>query len=303
MRLVLAPSPFAAARRGDPVRRAADLIAAAGHQVQVVQPSSPDDYRKLVPEAARDADVVVAAGGDGTASLVASSIVGTPAALAILPLGRGNDLARTLGMRLDLPGAVEDILTGRPRPVDLGYIEGTETTFVNICGIGFDAAVAERINRRRSRLSGATAYTASLLAELARFRPPRLRLRLDDRTIETRAMLVAVANARSYGGGMCIAPAAQLDDGLLDVCVVEITSKAQFLANFPKVFRGTHVRHPLVHCYRAKGVAVEGQEHVPVMVDGDLWGEAPVTFGLRPRALPLIVPPRPTTAFVQGEGP
>lgn len=267
--------------------------------MEVLQPSSRDECCRLAREAARDAGIVLAAGGDGTVSLVASAVAGAEAVLAVLPFGRGNDFARTLGMRLDVAGAVEDILAGRPRPMDLGYLEGTDTTFVNVCGIGFDAAVAERVNRRRGRLSGAAAYTVCLLAELAALRPLNLHVCLDGQAIETTATLVAVANARSYGGGMRIAPEAQLDDGLLDVCVVRIANRARFLANFPKVFRGTHLRHPLVDLYRARGVSIGTQEHAPVMVDGDLWGRAPVTFGLRPKALRVVVPPRPTTAFGQ----
>ncbi len=291
MRIQILVSPLADRLPRDPVGRAARLMESVGHEVQVARPDSRAGCHRLARTAAdAGVDVVVAAGGDGTASLVASVVARTQTALALLPLGTGNDFARTLGMNLRLDLAVADILTGIQQTIDLGVIENTGDTFVNICGLGFDAAVAERVNRREGMARGTLAYLGAVVGELRRFRPVSVRVTADDETFEGEAMLVAVANARCYGGGMWICPGAMLDDGLLDVCIVKPLSRLRFLANLPRVFRGTHLSHPAVRLFRGRRVAVESDQPVPVMADGDLWGQTPVTFALRHEALKVVTP-------------
>jgi diacylglycerol kinase (ATP) len=161
---------------------------------------------------------------------------------------------------------------------------------VNVAGCGFDAIVADRVNQSFRRLHGTTAFVAAILRELPAFRPARLRLTLDGETRDLRAVMVSVANAQSYGGGMRIAPNAQLDDGLFDVCIIGDAGRLEFLRVFPTVFRGAHVSHPKVSLVRARRVVVESDPPLPVLIDGEVVGATPVTFDLLPKAMAVMAP-------------
>jgi diacylglycerol kinase (ATP) len=212
---------------------------------------------------------------------------GTDRTLGIIPAGSGNDIARTLGIPIQESAAAAAIVAhGTVRSIDLGRSEGT--WFGGVVAAGFDALVNERANRMRGP-SGRARYNLAMLAELRIFRPIPYRIHVDNQMVETEAMLVAVANARSYGGGMLVVPDARLDDGLLDLFVVHPITKAELLQVFPRVYRGTHVTHPAVEIRRAASIRLDG----PVMctyVDGEPLGPLPRAFTAVPNALRVLVP-------------
>lgn len=263
-------------------------------QWRIVETTGADSAEQLAKIAAEDgADVVVAAGGDGTCGAVVNGLMGTGARLGILPFGTGNDLARFLGIapaqnRKHLELAVQHILLGTPRPVDVGRVNGR--WFINVAGCGFDAVVADRINRGFRYMHGAPAYIAATLQSLVSFKAAHLRLSLDGETHELRAMLCAVANAQGYGGGMRVAPNAVMDDGFFDLCVIEEAGRVEFLRAFPLVFKGTHVTHPKVKMFRARHVVLESDPSLPILVDGEIIGTTPAEFTLAPRALEIMLP-------------
>ncbi len=234
--------------------------------------------------------LIVAAGGDGTAGEVAHGMVGTHARMGILPLGTGNDFARCVGIPQNLPEAVEALFTGTPRRVDLGVVNGRH--FLNIAGCGFDAAVAHRVNRGYRFLNGTAAYIAAVLQTLATFQPAQMHITIDADSLTERILLCSVANSQSYGGGMRIAPFAQVDDGLLDVCIAKAVSKLEFVRVFPRVFKGTHIAHPRFLMLQANRVIVESVPPVPVLVDGDVMGTTPAQFAVCPGAIEVILPSR-----------
>lgn len=238
--------------------------------------------------AAEGYELVAAAGGDGTLSEVMNGVIGTPAALGLLPVGTGNDFARTVGLYGDLDRAVDTLLQGDPRPIDVGCVRGR--WFLNIAGCGFDAVVAQRTNNGPRFLTGTAAYLLAVLQTLATYRAAALRLTADGETIFRRAMMCSVANARTYGGGMRIAPDAQLDDGLFDVCLLAEAGTVEFLRAFPQVFRGTHVSHPKITMLRARSVTIETDPPLPVLIDGDVAAPTPVTFTIQPAALRFQFP-------------
>ncbi len=261
----------------------------AGIEFEIRETDAPGAARRLAKEAARQgASVVAAAGGDGTISEVADGIADTGAALGILPLGTGNDFVRTVGISRNLPDAVNTLVHGVERPIDVGLANGRR--FINIAGCGFDAVVAERVNAGYKRLHGTSAYLAALIQGLAGFRPTPMAVTVDGETIELRAMLCSIGNAQYYGGGMRITPDARLDDGLLDVCLLGEVSIPRFLLAFPRVFKGTHVTHPAVTMLRGRKIRVEASPSMPVFVDGDLLGRTPVEFEVLPGALRLVAP-------------
>lgn len=256
---------------------------------EIVPTSGPGSGAAQAAEAAaHGADVVAAAGGDGTYGEVANGLVGTGARLGILPLGTGNDFARALGLARDLEKAVHTLFHGAPRPVDLG--RAGERWFINVAGCGFDAVVAERVNQGFRHVSGTAAYVAAVLHALAAFRPAYMRVTTDGETRELRAMLCCLANAQSYGGGMKIAPEARIDDGLLDLCIVGETGRWEFLRTFPRVFKGTHVTHPKVTMLRARHVLLESDPPLPVLIDGEVIGTTPREFEIVPHAIEVMAP-------------
>ncbi len=299
-RIVVVLNP--AAGRGQGARRRAELerkLAATASQTRgnqadcaewrIVTTTAPGTAGALAAEAAaQGADVVAAAGGDGTLGEVVNGLVGTGARLGLLPLGTGNDFARCLGIGTDLDLAVRTLFSGVPQPVDLGRAQ--DRWFINVAWCGFDAVVAERVNRGFRRLHGTAAYIAAVFQTLLTFRPAAMRLTLDGETRQERAMLCTIANSQSYGGGMRIAPDARIDDGLFDVCLLRETGRLEFLRAFPRVFRGTHVTHPKVMMLRARHIAIESDPPLPILIDGDVVGTTPVEFTLSPRAIEVLTP-------------
>jgi diacylglycerol kinase (ATP) len=229
-------------------------------------------------------DVLVAVGGDGTAHLALQAVAGTPTALAIVPTGTGNDLAHSLGVPDGGATAARAALAGDVTAVDA--VRVGERWFGCILGTGFDAAVNERANRMRWP-RGRRRYDLAIVLELRTFRPQPVVLTLDGTRLERSVMLVALGNARSYGGGMQMCPQAELDDGLLDVVVVNRLTRRRLLALFPRLLKGTHVTDPAVEVRRAREVVLDGPE-LAVYADGEPFGHLPVTCTVVPRALTVV---------------
>jgi YegS/Rv2252/BmrU family lipid kinase len=234
-------------------------------------------------------------GGDGTvrdaAEGLCSSTRGHPLPVGILPGGTGNDLARTLSLPRDLTAALDVALTGETRLLDVWTWNGTP--FVNVTGVGLDAAAAETVNRRVRKLHGTLAYIVALCMTLPGFKPLRLSLRFPDGEWSGEAWLAAFANAQFYGGGMQMAPQALPDDGLLDVVVIENVPKIELLRQFPGLFKGAHIRHPRVRSFRVAEVEVEAAAY-PASVDGELIGATPARVVRATRQLAVRVPRRGT---------
>ena len=270
---------------------------AGGVDFEIAQTKSASDARELAQIAiGNGATTVAAAGGDGTLGEVLNAVYGTRARLGVLPMGTGNDFARTLGLD-NLESAIRALLSGHTRTIDVGRATNGEQSrlFLNIAGCGFDSLVARRINAGRTHLvwrhfKGVTVYLAAAAIELRHLRAARLRMKLDGEILDHRALLCAIANAKSYGGGMQVAPDAQLDDGLFDVCLIKNASRWEFARAFPSVFRGEHVHHPRVEMHRARKVELWCDRAWPVLVDGELVGTPPMTFEIVPRAVEVVAP-------------
>lgn len=237
------------------------------------------------------ADLVIALGGDGHAAAVAGGLIGTATSLAVLPAGSANDYARAIGMPIGDPrAAVEAIADGRQARVDVVRVamDGGVRHFLNVGGTGFDAAVVQRVERI-PMLRGGGRYALAVLRELMTFRPADLAVCVDGVTRDTSAMMVAVANGSTYGGGMRVAPDARLDSGTLDVCVVGRISRLGFVRAFPLVYRGRHVGHRAVTMLRGREVSIDGDARLGVTGDGDLIGRLPASFSVLPACLSVVV--------------
>jgi diacylglycerol kinase (ATP) len=281
-----------AAGRGRTRKLLPDLEArarAAGAELHVSpEPGAPT---KLALAAAEAGHGLVACGGDGLVTEVAGVAADTGTQLAIVPTGAGNDFARVLGYEPKRPlDAFDALERGTDRVVDLGRVNGRWYTCVTASG--FDAE-ANRWANTVQRLSGTTLYVAAVLRTLAVYKPHQFEVTVDGNTREIRAWLIAVGNGPAYAGGMRVAPDARLDDGLLDVTVVGEMSKPEFLVNFPKVFKGTHVQHNKVHTFRGEHVELRSLDpSIPMEVyaDGERVGPLPGRMEAVRDALSVRVP-------------
>lgn len=265
-------------------------LAAHGLRVRREQTRSLEHARELATVAAHAEEHVVTLGGDGLAGAVADALRHVPGAvLGVLPGGRGNDLARVLGIPLEPVAACAVIARGEARPMDLGEVAGR--AFVGIASAGFDSDANRIANEAPARL-GNLVYAYGALRALASWRPARFRIELHGtgELVEFTGYTVAAANSRDYGGGMQIAPAASLDDGQLDVVLIEAVGRARFLSNLPRVFRGTHVELPQVRVLRAAEVTVEADRPFALYADGDPIAELPARIRALPHALRVLVP-------------
>ena len=239
--------------------------------------------------AAEKAPVVAAFGGDGTVGDVARGILGSESALGILPMGTGNDVARNLGLPLDLGVACDALARGKTRRVDMGAINGTP--FLNNAGTGFDARVMQTMNTSIRFVRGTPAFVLAVLKMFPGFRAFDLTLGRDDLPEETfPAMMVSVLNGTMYGAGMKACPDARMDDGALDVLVITRMPKLKLLALFPKVIAGQHTGHPAVRLFRARRLTLRCDPPQPLNIDGDVSGTTPAEITVRPGALSVIAP-------------
>lgn len=261
------------------------------HEIRVTE--SPAEMEATARAVAGDgARIVAVLGGDGTISWAANGLVGGDAAMAVLPAGTGDDFAKSLGAgRFDT--AVRLLANPKMRRIDVVQVTAgvTRRFFVNIAGAGFDSEVTETANAMSSRLGGTGTYIAALIKTLSRFMPAHYELDADGVRLSLDAMLTVVGSGVSYGGGMKVLPDALLDDGYLDVCVVEALSKGAFLRAFPRVFAGAHTSHPKVRMLRARRVSLEANRKMQVYADGELVGPLPAVFEIQPGALMVVAGP------------
>jgi diacylglycerol kinase (ATP) len=280
--------------------RTVEALATAGLDIEILVSA---DGHDLVAQAraafARDRGVV-ACGGDGTVAALAGVAAVDGGVLGVLPIGSGNDFARQLAVPRDDLGAAIDVLrTGHVEQVDLGRAhtaDGAAAWFTTVANTGFDAAANAWANQVTA-VSGTPLYVLAVLRTLGTYTPTRVRVAIDDVTVETEAWLVAVGNTRTYASGMMIAPAASIHDGLVDVCIVGPVGRAEFLRTFPSVFRGTHVDHPQVHSWQGSTVQIESlgaSSDIDLWASGEHVGSLPARVEAVPGAL-AVMAPGPTT--------
>lgn len=272
-----------------------------GHDVtSLTEPS----YAQLVDAGraaiARKPDALIVVGGDGMVHLGVNLVAKTKVPLGIVPSGTGNDMARGLGLPYDnTEAAIEALvaaLAAGPRTIDAGLIhhtdpetgEARQTWFACALSAGFDAIVNERANHM-TWPKGPSRYILALAIELAKLKPITYDLTLDGVKTTTKAALIAIGNAVSLGGGMKITPDAKLDDGLLDVLVVQPVSRVAFVRIFPRVFKGEHLTDRRVSVVRAKRVVISSPG-IAAFADGERLGLLPIEVEVVPNALRVLAP-------------
>src|SRR2546426_12820799 len=256
-------------------------------RVDVVRTPAPDEAARLAREGAADGyGVIIAVGGDGTANEVANGIAGSTAALALYPIGAGNDFARALGYprrRRDVPRFLRG---ARRRAIDVGEVNGR--VFVNAAGVGIDGHVAERV-AATSRVAGQTlGYFVGALVGIATYRPRPMRVLVDGELRSGPFLTVVAANGTHFGSGMHVAPEASLDDGQLDVLLAGDLSRWASLAALAKLYRGTHVNGRTIVMKRARVIEIGLERPLAAELDGEVMRLAKLSIPVRPGALDVL---------------
>ncbi len=232
-------------------------------------------------------ELPVVMSGDGLVGAVGGAMAGSETPLGIVPGGRGNDLARVLGIPNEPESAVATLFSGQSRRIDVGEANGRR--FLGIVSVGFDSECNRRANEVRFLRSNLV-YVYSLLRTLVTWKPARFTLRVDDQRTRLSGYSVSVANNKAFGGGMYIAPDAELDDGEFDIVAIGEVGKLRFVGNLPKVFKGTHVKQDEVQVFRAPHLELSASRPFPVYADGEHLTDLPASLRILPQALTVLVP-------------
>ncbi len=231
---------------------------------------------------------LIVLGGDGTISEVVNGLSSAEVELGILSVGTGNDVARSLGLPInDLKRGLKVISAGETRTMDVGWER--DRRFVSVLGFGFPATVAAETNRMK-RLKGSPAFFIAVYKALYRMKPLSARIILDDQTLDLQCTSVLIQNTPYTGGGLLMAPGAKVDDGLFDVVVVDAIGKLDLMVNFPKAYRGKHLKHPSFRVYRSSAVRIESPHPEDKMFDGDIYGRTPLEARVLAGKLKVIAP-------------
>ncbi len=275
MKILVIANPLAGA--GKTLRllpRIKQWLSASSHEFSFTIPESPDRMRSEIMKAAdQGIEALLLIGGDGTVHQALPAIAKTEIPFGYLPCGRGNDFARNVG----LPSKLKENCSLPSSPsfhqIDLPRIN--HIPFIAVAYIGFAAEVNKLANEGRGYFGGTLGYIVCVLKALMNFRPFEVEMTIDDLTWRERVMMVSVANAPFYGGGMKIAPDATMNDGVFDICIVQELSKLELLQQFPKVFKGTHIFHPRVLMKTGTKIKLVSDENRDIFADGEYVGRLP----------------------------
>ncbi len=250
---------------------------------RMISPNSATETKTLVAESLRNGEAtkLLSVGGDGLFHLLLQFAIEFRVPLAIVPGGTGNDFYRTLGwFDHELGDYLEHLNSTPPSLVDVGVVDGEY--FGAVLSSGFDSVVNERANTMKWP-KGPAKYNAAIVLEFPKFQPIEFKIFADEKILEVEAMLIAIGNGSSYGGGMRVCPNADLRDGLFDIMILHPVSKLEFIKVFPTVYKGTHVEHPQVEVIRAKAIRIESS--AVAYADGERIGQLPVQVESLPQSL------------------
>jgi diacylglycerol kinase (ATP) len=249
-------------------------LSATPHEFSFITPPSSQEMRSEIMKAAdQGIEALLLVGGDGTVHQALRAIAETNIPFGFLPCGRGNDFARNIGLPSKLKKSCS--LPSNPSFLQVDLPRINQLPFVAVAYVGFDAEVNRLANDGRGYFGGTLGYIVCVLKTLKNFRPFEVEITIDDLTWSERVMMVSVANAPFYGGGMKIAPDANMNDGVFNICIVQEISKFELLQQFPKVFKGTHIFHPRVLMKTGKKIKIVSDENREIFADGEYVGSLP----------------------------
>ena len=263
-----------------------DIFDANGVSYNIYVTERPGDAIEKCRKIAKGTDAVIAVGGDGTVNEVVNGLVGTNTLFGVIPVGTGNDFARSINLSLNLKQACEQILAGKTKFIDLGKV--CNRYFINLVGVGFDGAVAYQTNQHNKYISGKWMYLLSVLKTLMNYKPVEMKITLDSDIVQCSPMLVAVGIGPSYGGGIKIVPDAVQNDGYFDICFIRSLNKASALYYLKKALNGKHSNLNKVTICRSNYVKLESKKPLPYHVEGEVFFSNNIEFTLQRQAIQVI---------------
>ncbi|SDL15148.1 diacylglycerol/lipid kinase family protein [Natronincola ferrireducens] len=235
----------------------------------------------------KDFSTIVAVGGDGTIHEVLNGMAGSDKILGIIPAGTGNDLGRTLNLPKKTEAALEMILKGKTKEIDLGRMR--DKYFINFASIGLDAVIASEANSIKKYFSGRFAYVVAALKGITTFKSNKLQFIIDDKKFYCDVLMITLCNGIYYGGGMKVAPKADLQDGYFDICVIKNINKLKLLLLFPTIFWGKHTGYKEVDFYKGKKVQIFAEKPLQINADGEITDVESLEFEVAKQKLKVIV--------------
>lgn len=274
------------------VREVEEYLRARGARADCEPSTGPEDLVRIAAESSRAGyDRVVVCGGDGTVNLAIREFDLEKGTLGLIPTGSGDDFAKVMGIPRHIRRACDVVIDGTVREVDVALANGLR--YLGVAGLGFDSEVADFANRNVRFLRGSAVYLYAIFRVLPRFTPRPVRIKTDEGTRNVSIMFAAIGNTRQYGGGIRITPDAVIDDGLLDLCIVHETTRAELLKTLPKAYTGAHVKSSFVEMGRGRAFEFSSETAMAVYADGEPLTRTPVTFGIAGRRLRVVVPATP----------
>lgn len=230
---------------------------------------------------------VYSIGGDGTLNEVLNGMVGSNSSLGVIPSGSGNDFVRNI---CNCEVILNDAINGQEREVDIGRMN--DKYFINVASVGIDAEVT--YNARKFKkipfINGGIAYILSIFATVFKYKSSELKIKIDEQEFYTKTLLIAIANGKYYGGGMKVAPEAQIDDGIFEVCLVRHISRIKILRLFPKLIKGEHKSVKEVSFYKGRKIKISSKKEIAVNRDGEVIKLKEVEFEVIPKGIKIVVP-------------
>ncbi len=233
---------------------------------------------------------VYSIGGDGTVNEIVNGMAGTTSTLGVIPTGSGNDFLRSILAPFDIKEMITSTINGQERSIDLARVN--DKYFINISSIGFDAEVVFNANKfkRIPGIPGRLAYLFSIIYTVFQKRISTIKIDIDNKKMDCRILLAAIANGKYYGGGMLPTPDAELNDGLLDICLVSEASRLQILSLFPKYIKGLHGQLDLVSFYKGRKIRIESRESICLNIDGEIITAETMEFEVLEKAIKVVFP-------------
>ena len=279
---LLAINPTSGRGKGARIgQQIANFLAERNLAYKIVTGANALNFQENLRKEVTVASGIIAVGGDGLMHMCIQVTAFTQMPLVAIPAGTGNDFVRALGWNPDKPlEPLWSALNSEPSKIDLGNVDGEY--FAAIASTGFDSLVNERANRMKWP-KGPAKYNVAMALELPKFKPIKYRFIIDGKEFNREAMLIAAGNGSSYGGGMLVCPNAKLNDGLIDLMILNPVSKREFIQIFPSVYEGKHIEHPEVEIFKAKEIYIESD--AICYADGERIGPLPATISVAEAAL------------------
>lgn len=253
------------------------LTAKKGDATRLSSQAVSDGYKKII-----------AVGGDGTMNEVLNGLVGSEAALGIIPGGSGNDFIRSISNNSNPSSAIHDVIHGQIKKIDLGLCN--DRYFVNVGSVGLDAEVVIRLETAKKFFSGSMAYIASALYTIFTYKGWMMKIEVDEQVLFGKTLLTAIANGKYYGGGIMPAPEAEINDGLYDVCHIGHMSKLKMFTVFPKYMKGKHSNIKEVTFLKGKKVNITCDRPFAINLDGEIMSDSKAEFSLIHDGVKMICP-------------